>query len=58
MSYSPMVDRRTNKLLDVLERNKQGDNDIVDVSTPLGQWSHDVTGELTFGDAYHMASRA
>lgn len=53
-----MVDRRTNKLLDVLERNKQGDNDIVDVSTPLGQWSHDVTGELTFGDAYHMASRA
>ncbi|TFK56914.1 cytochrome P450 [Heliocybe sulcata] len=47
-----MLNCRTNFLLDALARRSQGLRGVVDVSTALQHWSHDVTGEFIFGDAY------
>lgn len=41
VSYTPMINKRTNDLLEALANRR--DRGIVDVSLALNHWTHDVT---------------
>jgi len=49
--HAHMVQRWTDTLVQTLTKNIRSDN-CSEISTTLQRWSHDITGELTFGDAY------
>ncbi|KAK0190218.1 cytochrome P450 [Armillaria mellea] len=51
-SYESMIERRTNDFILALSTRRKERKGVVDVTSFLQYWAHDITGEFAFGDTW------
>ncbi|OCH95943.1 cytochrome P450 [Obba rivulosa] len=53
-NYKPVVEKRTNQLMDCILERREGTYGAVDLSEAIQHWSYDTMGDLTFGGANRL----